>query len=266
MNISRALDQFTDESTKDLGWWFREQMQVQNVTTWNHPRVSVVTPKSFPGWEGSEDIIQEGDMLHIDFGITAMQLNTDTQHLAYVLRGRGEEAETDAPDGLKEGLRKSNRMQDIVLENMRPGLTGNTVLRRSLRQMELEGIDGQIYCHPIGDWGHDAGSVMGAYICVTICQSAEVQTDISGFINLPQYVPVLGDLPILPETYYSIELFAYHFVPEQNATIRFLQEENVAWSYESQHWEFVRGRQEIFHLISNHGKHAVMFSDQTKQL
>lgn len=183
-------------------------------------------------------------MLHIDFGITAMQLNTDTQHLAYVLRRNGAEAETDAPDGLKEGLRKSNRMQDIVLENMRPGLTGNTVLRRSLHQMELEGIEGQIYCHPIGDWGHDAGSVMG-------------------FTNLPQYVPVLGDLPILPETYYSIELFAYHFVPERNTTLRFLQEENVAWSHESQHWEFVRGRQEKFHLIDSQRKHTIMFSDQT---
>lgn len=79
-------------------------------------------------------------------------------------------------------------------------------------------------------------------------------------------MPVLGDLPILPETYYSIELFAYHFVPERNATIRFLQEENVAWSYESQRWEFVHGRQEKFHLIDSQNKHTVLFSDQTTQL
>ena len=181
--VAMRFEQTTDPSLKDLDWWFREQMQVLNLTTWFHPRVSVVTPKSFPGWQGSKDIIQEGDMLHIDFGISAMQMSTDTQHLAYVLRRNGDGVETDAPNGLKEGLKKSNRMQDIVLENMRPGLTGNTVLRQSLRQMELEGIDGQIYCHPIGDWGHDAGSVVGAYLFMS--RSANLNS-------------LFQDLPICP--------------------------------------------------------------------
>lgn len=89
-----------------------------------------------------------------------MGMNTDTQHMAYVLR----EGQKDAPDGLKEGLRKSNRMQEIVLENMRAGKTGNEVLTSCLEQMEKEGIEGQIYCHPIGDWGHDAGAVMGEWV------------------------------------------------------------------------------------------------------
>lgn len=136
-------------------------MQALNVTTWNHPRVSVIVEDAVPGWEGTLDTIQEGDILHIDFGITAMGLNTDTQHMAYVLRTSRPAPETDAPESLKEGLRKSNRMQDIVLQNMRAGLTGNEVLRRCLDQMEAEGIEGQIFSHPIGDWGHDAGAVMG---------------------------------------------------------------------------------------------------------
>ncbi len=84
---------------QDLEWWFREKMLTLNVTTWNHPRIFVTTPASFPGWAGSDDIIKEGDLLHIDFGITAMGMNTDTQHLAYVLRTS--EGETDAPEGLK---------------------------------------------------------------------------------------------------------------------------------------------------------------------
>jgi Xaa-Pro aminopeptidase len=103
-------------------------------------------------------------MLHIDYGITAMGLNTDTQHLGYVLRTQGEQVETDVTSSLQEGLRKSNRMQDIILEHMRPGRTGNEVLQKSLKQMKEEGIEGQIYCHPIGDWGHDAGAVMGTHV------------------------------------------------------------------------------------------------------
>ncbi|KDR83884.1 hypothetical protein GALMADRAFT_54315 [Galerina marginata CBS 339.88] len=232
-------------TTEDLTWWFREKMQSLNVTTWFHPSISVVVGKSFPGWEGSENVIQEGDVLHIDFGITAMGLNTDTQHLGYVLRTDGASAETDVPRGFLDGLKKANRMQDILLENMKPGLTGNIVLRRSLDQLKLEDIEGQIYSHPIGDWGHDAGSVMG-------------------FTNLPEYVPVLGEFPILPNTYYSIELFASHFVPERNETLRFLQEEDVAWSNESQTWKFVHGRQERFHLIDSRKVSPPLFRDQTQ--
>ncbi|KAJ3511946.1 hypothetical protein NLJ89_g3808 [Agrocybe chaxingu] len=186
-------------TTEDLSWWFREKMQFLNISTWNQPRVSVLVEDSYPGWGGTEDVIEEGDILHIDFGITAMGLDTDTQHMAYVLRTSGAEPETDVPDSLKEGLRKANQLQEIVLGNMKPGLSGNTVLHQS-------------------DWGHDAGSVIG-------------------FLNLPEYVPVLGELPILPNTYYSVGLYAYHFVPERNEAIRFRLEENVAWSDESQKWE-----------------------------
>ncbi|KAA1466596.1 hypothetical protein DENSPDRAFT_831454 [Dentipellis sp. KUC8613] len=216
-------------TTTDIEWWFREKMQEQNVSTWNHPRVSALTEESFPGWEGTDTIIQEGDLLHVDFGMTAMGMNTDTQHMAYVLRTS--EGETDAPAGLKAGLKKSNRMQDIHLEMMQPGLTGNEILVKCLEQMRKEGIEGQIYSHPIGDWGHAPGAVMG-------------------FTNLPTYVPVLGELPLLPNTYYSIELYAYHYVPERNETLRFRQEEDVYWVGDGK-WEFVYGRQERLHLIDS---------------
>ena len=59
--------------------------------------------------------------MHTDFGITALGLNTDTQHMAYVLR----EGEHEVPEGIQVGLRTANRLQDIVLERLRPGRTGN---------------------------------------------------------------------------------------------------------------------------------------------
>lgn len=144
---------------QDLEWWFREKYQALNATTWFHPSVSVVTAVTGPGWSGTGTTIQEGDMLHVDFGITALGLNTDTQHLGYVIRTS--QGETDVPESLKEGLRKSNRMQDILLEMMEPGLLGDDILKKSLMKMQEEGIEGKIYSHPIGDWGHSAGTVMG---------------------------------------------------------------------------------------------------------
>lgn len=82
-----------------------------------------------------------------------------------------------------------------------------------------------------------------------------------GFTNLPEYVPVYGELPILPDTYYSVELFARHFVPERNEFLRFMLEENVYWRNETQRWEFIRGRQERYHLIDT-TRHRVSESEE----
>jgi hypothetical protein len=61
--------------------------------------------------------------------------------------------------------------------------------------------------------------------------------------NLQDGVPFLGELPLLKNTYYSIELYAEHFVPEKNMTIRFPQEEDVYWNEDQGTWDWVYGQQ-----------------------
>src|SRR2546428_10054151 len=94
-----------------------------------------------------------------DFGITALGLNTDTQHMGYVLRP----GERDVPEGLKLALRNSNRLQDILLAEMRPGRTGNEVLAAALGQMRAARITGTNYTTPNGGAGHGAGPLIGLW-------------------------------------------------------------------------------------------------------
>jgi hypothetical protein len=171
-------------------------------------------------------VIERGDVLHTDFGITAMRLNTDTQHMGYVLR----EGESDVPAGLKLALTNGNKLQDIVLKELRPGRTGNDVLRSSLAAMTAAGIKGSVYSHPIGDHGHAAGPLIGLW-------------------DRQDGVPGRGDAKVLPTSWFSIELSAFTNVPEwKNQEVQMGLEEDAALD-ETGRASWVLSRQTEFHLV-----------------
>ena len=212
--------------TEDVVWWMRQKLNDLGLDTWFQPSVSVQRRGVTGDQLGDNPIIQRGDVLHCDFGITAMRLNTDTQHMGYVLR----DGESDVPSGLKRALASSNRLQDIVVAELRPGRTGNEVLRASLERMRREGIDGTIYSHPVGLNGHGAGPLIGLW-------------------DRQEGVPARGDARVIPSSWFSIELQATTPVAEWGGQpVRSAQEEDVI--VDATGWvRWAHRRQTEFHLV-----------------
>jgi len=158
------------------------------MTVWFHPDVE----RAAAGVDWGKGVIQRGDVLWVDFGVIAMNLHTDTQHLGYVPAAR-----RDRPPSRPARLSRHppTRLQDLVLAEMKPGRTGNEALKSARAEMSRQGIAGTIYSHPIGDHGHGAGPLIGLW-------------------DRQEGVPVRGDLAIRPGTWFSIELQATSPIPE----------------------------------------------------
>jgi Xaa-Pro aminopeptidase len=212
-------------TTEDVVWWMRQRVNDLGLGSWFQPSVSVQRRGVEMG-DSTAPVIQQGDVLHTDFGIVAYGLATDTQHMGYVLR----EGETEPPAGIRAALAASNRLQDIHLEEMVPGRSGNDVLARILERMRSEGINGTVYTHPIGDHGHGAGPLIGLW-------------------DRQEGVPGRGDVPLRANTWFSIELQATTPVPEWDGQpVRSAQEEEAYIDADgNRHW--MLRRQSSFHLV-----------------
>ncbi len=171
-------------------------------------------------------VIQRGDVLHCDIGVIALGLHTDTQHMAYVLRV----GETEVPEGLMQALRNGNRLQDIAMESMVPGITGNEALAATLASMRSAGIDGSVYSHPVGDHGHASGSIIGLW-------------------DRQEGVPGRGDIPLRSNIYWSIELSATTPIPEWDGQrVRMGLEEDAEQTAEGP-MKWILKQQAEFHLV-----------------
>jgi hypothetical protein len=212
-------------TTEDVVWWLRQKSQDLGFGQWFQPSVAVQRAGESPSEDGPV-VIQRGDLIWTDFGVVGMRLKTDTQHNGYILK----EGEMDAPDGLKRCLAASNRMQDIQLEEMKPGRTGNEALSAAHARMKQEGITGSLYSHPIGDHGHGAGPLIGLW-------------------DRQEGVPGRGDAKLRPSTWFSIELQATVPIPEWGGKTASCRQEEEAYLDEDgdRHWLF--RRQDRFHLV-----------------
>jgi hypothetical protein len=235
--IARISHQIIDEAfsekviqpgvttTDDVVWWLRQRVTDLGLETWFHPTVDVqrYDPENFDhlrtfSKRPAKQVILPGDLLHVDFGITYLRLNTDQQQHAYVLRPN----ETEVPAFIKKAFQQGNRLQDMLTERFKTGQTGNQMLLGALEQAQKENITASIYSHPIGVHGHAAGPTIGMW-------------------DQQKGVPGPGDYPLYENTAYSIELNVAVEIPEWKKIIRIMLEEDGF--YDGRSFGYLDGRQ-----------------------
>jgi Xaa-Pro aminopeptidase len=216
-------------TTDDVKWWTRERINQLGLDTWFHPLVSIQRGGSgtdiLEMISGGEQVIERGDLIHMDMGIAYLRLHTDTQQMAYVLRP----GETEAPAGIREAFALGNEMQDILTDRFAEGRTGNEVLLDALGEAQARGIDAMVYTHPLGLHGHAAGPAIGMW-------------DKQGG------VPGTGDYPIRDRTCYAIELSVAVPIEEWGGQeVRIMQEEDAVFVDGTV--RYLDGRQTELHLV-----------------
>lgn len=201
----------------DVQWWYRERLKELGLKPWFHPSIGVQRQGS-DGMLSGDTVIEPGDLIWTDFGITYLRLNTDNQRLAYVLKP----GETEVPAGLRAGMANSNRVQDFLTESYKVGLSGNEVLALAREKSIAAGLDPSIYTHPIGLHGHGAGPSIG-------------------FWDNQEPDP-RGQDKVRANTAWSIELTSYANVPEWGGQrVDFRTEEDAF--YDGETVTYLDGRQ-----------------------
>lgn len=205
---------------KELEYFMMNKTQSLGLRYWFSPTVDLQRE----GHDGViyEGVIQEGDLLHCDFGLQYANQCSDTQRLAYVAK----KEDTQVPLWMREGFSINNRFQDIVCEVMHEGKSGNEVLLESLQRAKEEGIEACLYSHPCNIYGHGPGPTIGLW-------------------NQQISIPLKGDIKVSNNTVYALELNTkYHY---QGNTYTFFSEETVSFQENSVQFLY-EGRDTIYFI------------------
>jgi Xaa-Pro aminopeptidase len=218
----------------DVRRWLYDALAAHGLRTWFQPDLRVQKPnrpnatsRGFLAVAPESTLIERGDVVHVDFGISYMGFDTDWQKMAYVLR----EGERDVPDGLKQAMRNTNTLQDALMRrHSRPGRLAGDVYLDTMAEMGERKIEAMIYSHPVGAQGHG----LGASIDFRASQRADIGQQTQRRLRAGSYI--------------SIELNTATAVPEWNGQKVFVMMEDVAWLGD-EGWTFFRPRQESWYLI-----------------
>jgi len=223
---------FSRSGALDLHPWFQPDLRIQR-----RGAADEKTGRGFLQVAKEAVVIERGDVIQLDFGLTYMGLNSDWQKMLYVLR----EGETDAPAGLKQALANTNALQDALVRISRPGKFVAEVADETMAEMKSRGITAMVYSHPLGNQGHALGASINARPAQPAAKPAEAAAAKPNPNAPPPAKLRLG-------SYLAMELNTSTPVPEWGGqAVTMMAEDPVYLTPDG--WKFFRPRQEWLYLV-----------------
>ncbi len=235
-----------ETSLEDVGWWMEDQLLALGMSS----TFDLATPMIIHSEKAdkseyrlSKYVIQCGDLMQYDYGISHMNFGTDFKRVAYVLK----EGKTSVPSGIQFGWDRALEAREVIKSNIRVGQTAGETLKKIGQALEDAGFE---YIHLAVDPMLGGGSsldpkedqeypgkteVMIDCHCVGNTGNSEVATgpSIAGFRSDRAH------LTIKPNNLFAFEFIAYTPNPDWSGRkIRFnieddaiVTEKGVEWLY-----------------------------------
>ncbi|NYB73002.1 M24 family metallopeptidase [Sedimentibacter hydroxybenzoicus DSM 7310] len=223
--FSKQFIKVGETTTTHIEWFMRDVINRLGYLYWFGPDIDLQRKGSNVARMFNE-VILPGDLIHCDVGMNGVyvQLHTDMQWIAYILK----DDETQAPEEFISLFKKANKLQDIVMENIKDYTTGNDVLKKSLNKAKNIGINPMIYTHPLGTFGHGSGPRIGQF-------------------DNQEFNPIVGERFVEDKTCYALELNVYEKIKIWDDQVVYMfVEEDIC---KDTTVEFIDGRQEKLMLI-----------------
>ncbi|MEM3658608.1 MAG: M24 family metallopeptidase [Candidatus Hadarchaeum sp.] len=144
----------------DLTWHYYQLCADLGIQPGFKPTFRILRrPERIKQYGEDDHVIRPGDLIHCDVGIKYLRLHTDHQRWAYM-------RETTTGFSILEELsnlyKAANQLQDIFLEELRLGSTGNEILSSVLSRARKEGLPSpKVYSHSLGYFLHEPGPLIG---------------------------------------------------------------------------------------------------------
>jgi Xaa-Pro aminopeptidase len=194
------------------------------------PRAVVVRAPELASKMKGDVVLRPGDLFYLETGITYLRYYTDCREWAYVLKP----GESDVPDGYRRIMAEVNRLQDVFCGELKPGLTGNQILKNVRAKATALGVsDFQIYSHSLGYTLHQPSLIGLPW------GDGQAQAETAG----------RGDVPVVANSTFAAEMNVLYPIPEWGgAKLRMQLENGVAVTDKGVRW--LDRRQTKFHVIT----------------
>jgi len=128
---------------EDVGWWMQDQLLARGMASAiesEMPAILYSAESEESEYRASQCVIQRGDLMQFDFGVSFLNLGTDIKRVAYVLR----EGERAVPSGIQNGWDQALRAREVIRKNIKVGRTAGETLKAIGSALEEAGF---VYIH-----------------------------------------------------------------------------------------------------------------------